>query len=315
MTRAARTAPPTFALLALLAVFPCSHAQTPGPPLPVTEVAPGVYVHQGAHEEIAATNRGDIANIGFIVGTCCVAVIDTGGSVETGAALRRAIRAVTPLPVCYVINTHVHPDHILGNAAFRDDRPAYIAHHKFRRAIATRAEHYLNSVSRALDTPVTTADMVLPTRFLAEDSTLDLGDRTLVLRIHPTAHTDNDLTVFDTRTRTLWLSDLLFIDRVPALDGSIRGWLAELERLRATAAERVVPGHGPPSAPWPDALAPLERYLGAIMKETRQVIAANGTLEEAVAQVGQDERNGWILFDDYHRRNVTAAFAELEWED
>src|ERR1700752_3567870 len=64
--------------------------------------APGVYVHYGEQAEMTPANRGDIANSGFVVGSRCVAVIDTGGTRAVGTALRDAIARVTPLPVCYV---------------------------------------------------------------------------------------------------------------------------------------------------------------------------------------------------------------------
>ena len=96
----------------------------------MTEVAAGVFVHNGAHEEASAANEDGIANIGFIVGNDAVAVIDPGGSFAEGRALRAAIRARTDRPIRYVILTHVHPDHILGAAAFRDDHPEFIGHEK-----------------------------------------------------------------------------------------------------------------------------------------------------------------------------------------
>src|SRR6202041_1224284 len=92
--------------------------------LAVDELASGVYVHRGAQLPLDVPGHDDIANIGFIVGSRCVAVIDTGGSVRTGLALRAAIRRRTSLPICYVINTHVHVDHVLGNWAFKDDHPS-----------------------------------------------------------------------------------------------------------------------------------------------------------------------------------------------
>lgn len=304
-----------FALAVCTVVLRPAYALPPEAGLAVAEIAPGVFVHQGAYEETSASNNGDIANIGFIVGRRCVAVIDTGGSVETGKALRRAIRAVTPLPICYVINTHAHPDHVFGNAAFLEDHPVFIAHAKMPRALAARAEHYLNTVSRALGRALPRAVLVFPMRTIGADTDIDLGGRVLQLHVHPTAHTDNDLTVFDVNTRTLWLADLLFLERIPALDGSLKGWLAVLDQLRGIDAARVVPGHGPPSAPWPQALASEAHYLQVLLRDTQQVLADGGTLEEAIERVGYSEKDRWMLFDDYHRRNATAAYAELEWDE
>ena len=41
---------------------------------------------------------------------------------------------------------------------------------------------------------------------------------------------------------------------------------------------------------------------------------ARRTLTETLATV-DDGRDQWLLFDQFHRRNVTAAYAELEWDD
>ena len=100
--------------------------------------APGVYVHYGQQAEMTRANFGDVANLGFIVGARCVAVIDTGGTFAVGRALRQAIRRVATVPVCYVINTHVHPDHVFGNAAFADDHPEFIGHARLADAMRRR---------------------------------------------------------------------------------------------------------------------------------------------------------------------------------
>ena len=83
----------------------------------ITQVAQGNYLHKGVHVSIDDINHDDIANIGFIVGDKCIAVIDTGGSVDIGLQLFEKIKSISDKPICYVINTHVHFDHMLGNKA------------------------------------------------------------------------------------------------------------------------------------------------------------------------------------------------------
>jgi glyoxylase-like metal-dependent hydrolase (beta-lactamase superfamily II) len=120
--------------------------------------------------------------------------------------------------------------------------------------------------------------------------------------------------VFDERTGTWWLGDLLFVDRLPALDGSIKGWLQVLQELVRVPAKRVIPGHGRMVNHWVDAITAQQRYLQGLVTTIRALIKQGGTLEQALETVGHEERGNWLLFADYHKRNVSKAFAELEWE-
>lgn len=283
--------------------------------LAVKEIAPGVFVHQGRYEEQSAENRGDIANASFVVGQDAVAVIDTLGSYQLGAELRAAVRSITDRPIRYVINTHMHPDHVFGNAAFKDDAPAFVGHHKLERALAMRAESYL-ATNRDLigEAAFAGSEIVLPTVSVEDRKTIDLGGRSLVCEAQRTAHTDNDLIVTDTATDTLFMGDLLFSVHIPTIDGSIKGWLALLDDMASRKAARVVPGHGPHAMVFPEALAPERQYLATVADDVRRLIRENKTLSEASKLAGLSERPNWDLFDTYHVRNVTTAFTELEWE-
>ncbi|MGH8751712.1 MAG: quinoprotein relay system zinc metallohydrolase 2 [Burkholderiales bacterium] len=281
----------------------------------LNEIAPGVYVHNGVQEESSPHNLGDIANIGFIVGTQCVAAIDSGGSIVVGQRLRQAVKNATRVPICYVINTHVHPDHIFGNAAFSSDKPVFVGHENLPQAMAARGGNYLRALTRDVGRATAGTEVVLPTLTVKDTLELDLGGRKLMLKAWRTAHTDNDLSVFDDQTQTLWLADLLFIGHVPVVDGSLRGWLVTLDELRKMQPRHIVPGHGKVDAQWPQALQPEADYLKLLLSEVRLALRQKRTLQQAVDSVGLTARGEWLLFDAFHKRNVTAAYSELEWED
>ncbi|MEX0759504.1 MAG: quinoprotein relay system zinc metallohydrolase 2 [Tistlia sp.] len=302
-------------MLALLAGPLAAGATRADPaPLPVVEIAPGTYVHQGRHEEAAPGNAGDIANIGFVVGEEAVAVIDSGGSAAVGAALLAAIRQVTDRPVRWVVNTHVHPDHLLGNAAFRAEGARFVGHANLPRALAARGAFYLERLRETLGAAAEGSTAIPPDVTVADSLTLELGGRRLVLTAWPPAHTDADLTVHDPAGGTLWTGDLLFMERAPVIDGSLNGWLEVMARLRDLPAERVVPGHGPPAALWPQALDAQEAYLRGLRDALRGILAAGGTIEQALATAGRDQAGAWLLFEATNARNVVTAFTELEWE-
>ncbi len=278
----------------------------------IEEIAEGVFVRAGRTAPLFEADS--VANLGFIVGSRCVAVIDTGGSLAEGRALDRAISRQTDLPVCFVINTHVHPDHTLGNKAFERENVQFLGHGKLPAAMASRGDVWLRRAAES-GAAVDASHIVLPERTVEGEVQLDLGRRMLILRAHDTAHTDNDVSVLDARTGTLFLGDLGFLEHLPVLDGSINGWLAVLRQLMREEYERVVPGHGPAKAAWPQAAQPTVDYLQDLREKTRAWIAGGGELGAAQQAIQADRPEYWQLIEQYHKRNVAAAFAELEWED
>lgn len=303
------------AWLGLSSLVPLQGMAASEPPLAVTEIAEGIHVFGGGHALMNAANKGEICNVGFVVGKDAVAVIDSGGSVVEGRALVAAVRAVTDRPIRYLVNTHMHPDHIFGNAAFSDVGAQIIGHRNLPRALASRGRFYLSSYREAMGADLMADIRIVPPDLLVEaERQLDLGGRTLVLKAWDPAHTDNDLTVLDAATRTLFAGDLCFMEHLPTLDGSIRGWIEQFQPLAAVDAEQAVPGHGPVVAKWPEALRDERRYFEAIVRDVRRAIGDGVPISEAIGTIAREERSRWRLFDELHLRNATAAFAELEWE-
>ncbi|SEP21897.1 quinoprotein relay system zinc metallohydrolase 2 [Methylobacterium sp. ap11] len=310
------------ALLAALLGAPAASAQDPPPAadapaavtaLPMQEVAPGIFVYEAPYALAGRRNDGAIANVGFVIGRDAVAVIDTGGSLRAGQRLLAALRQRTALPVRYVVNTHVHPDHVLGNAAFAGEGTTFVGHAALPDALAARAQDYLKANADLVGPDFAGTRIVPPTLLVSTSLDLDLGGRALHLEAWPTAHTNSDLTVRDRETDTWFLGDLLFVGHVPALDGRLSGWIGVLRRLRAEPAARVVPGHGPASVAWPAAAGPIDRYLAVLESQVRAMVRDGAPIDQA-GKAARAEAQNWSLFDDFNARNATTAYQELEWE-
>jgi quinoprotein relay system zinc metallohydrolase 2 len=282
--------------------------------LQVEQTGPGIFVHHGVHRDIDTGYGGDICNIGFIVGEKGVAVIDSGGSPKVGKQLREAIRKVTDLPILFVINTHVHPDHIFGNAAFKEDHPTFVGHERLAAAMAQRKESYLRHQDDWAGEDAAGSEIIPPTLAVKNVETLDIGGRTLQLTAYPVAHTNNDLTVMDSKTGTLWTGDLLFVERTPSIDGDIKGWLQVIDRLKDVKATQAIPGHGPVPSNWHTALENEQRYLTTLLADVRAAIKQGRTMEQTLDTANHDEQGKWALFDIINRRNINIIFPALEWE-
>ncbi len=293
--------------------WPCvPEGETPA--FPVTEIAPGVWVHKAHQAEVNPENGGDIANLGFIIGADSVAVIDAGSTAAVARALLAEIRARTDLPVRWAIITHMHPDHALGASVFKDAGAAVIGHGKLGRGLGVRAETYMTALARLIGPAFEGTRVVEPDESVETAREIDLGGRVLLLEAHPVAHTDNDLTVLDRATGSWFVGDLVFMGHIPALDGSLKGWIALSAAMAERTVARITPGHGPVAAPWPEAAAPMRAYLDVIAADTRAEIASGAPMLGAVTRIGETQRDRWLLFDAFNERTATAAFQELEWE-
>lgn len=303
-------------ILTLFIIVGCAESKTPTPGHSFLEdIGDGIYVHHGEHLDIDEGYQGDISNLSVVVGGEGVAVIDTGGSLKVGKQLRAAIAEITKLPILYVVNTHVHPDHIFGNSAFVMDNVQFIGHEKLGEAMLLREESYSELNKKYLGAKDSKGtNIVVPTRSVKDSMELDLGGRLLTVTAYPVAHTNTDVTVIDQQTKTLFTGDLLFIERTPVLEGDIKGLIATLDILKTYDLKQVVPGHGPQTKEWKQAINNEQRYLNALLTDIRAAIENDVSLEDTMETAAEGERGKWALFNVANRRNVNILYPALEWE-
>ena len=294
-------------------------------PLDVKEIAEGVYIHYGKHENFyeKEDNIGDIANLGFIIGDQSIAVIDTGGSHQVGEALKLAIKKVSKKPIKYVINTHGHQDHIFGNSAFLSEGAIIYGHYNLKKFLQERGSQYIRQVVEAGD-KVKGTSIVFPHKVIAETSpdqvkklsneiTIDLGNRKLLLTSHATAHTYCAATVFDLKTKTFFVGDLVQDERTPTMDGLVKNWIKVLNKIEKVDYKIMVPGHGKIQKD-NTALKQTRTYLQVLYDDVVDALKKDIPAEKVVETAAQSEKNKWALFDRVNPGNVVRTFMRYEWE-
>lgn len=208
--------------------------------LPQVEAAPDILVIEGRQELFDSSNHGAIANSILIDSDRGVLVIDTGSNKIFGDWLRRIAEKHFGKPVVAVINTHGHPDHWFGNAAFRDIP-------KF--ATKPMIDYSKNSGPDLLITLyAAVGDAMVGTQLDVPDlvlgSTLTWG-RFKFDVISSSGHSDGDAAFFDSASGVLIAGDLVFNGRCPTTPhANVSAWVETLNRMEARAPQVIIPGHG-----------------------------------------------------------------------
>ena len=293
-------------------------------PLDVKKIADGVYVHYGKHENIyEGSNIGDIGNLGFIIGDESIAVIDTGGSHQVGEALKLAIKKISKKPIKYVINTHVHQDHIFGNTAFLSEGVIIYGHFNLKKALKERGSQYIRQISEA-GNKIKGTKIIFPHKIIAETSpdqvkklsdkiTINLGNRKLLLTSYPTAHTYSDASVFDLKTKTFFVGDLVQDERLPTMDGLVKNWIKVLNEIEKVDFKIMVPGHGKIQKD-NTALKKTKTYLQVLYNDVIDALKKDIPVEKVIEIAAESEKDKWVLFDRVNPGNVVRTLIRYEWE-
>ena len=156
-------------------------------------IADDTWLLEGSTDNFAKDNGGNIVNTAFIVTEAGVVVIDTGPSRRYGEALRQAIASVTAKPVIQVLLTHHHPDHALGNQAFKDVPIGALA--GTTRLLHEQGNSMAENLYRMVGDWMRGTEVQLPTQVL-EPGVLSVGRHDLRL-LALTGHTGADLAILD----------------------------------------------------------------------------------------------------------------------
>ncbi|MGH8750588.1 MAG: MBL fold metallo-hydrolase [Burkholderiales bacterium] len=269
----------------------------------------------GATGAATPENRGNIINSGFIVGSAGVIVIDPGPHRAHALRLLAAIRKITALPVKLVIDTHPHPENVLGNAVFAQQGAAILAHSETLKAMRERCEHCRENLTKALGADIMAGtEIALPTLGVEQSSKAVFAGRELRLLHYGWGHSEGDLAVLDKKSGVLFSGGLVSLNRIPVLQlAKTRGWIHALRKLRGEKFKILVPGNGPVSSP--QRVNHTLDYLQSLLALVEKQYQAGMSVLDLLKQSDLPKYKKWALYDEQHPLNVQHVYGELEKEE
>ena len=234
-------------VIASLTILPVTSVQAASPiSMQPEQVAEGIYVVSPPTRELPnPQNRGWNSNSAFVVTGKGVLVVDTGSSTEIGEALKTAIAGVTDQPVRWILNTHAHGDHWLGNAAFEDSVEKIYATQSVIDQIRAQGENWVANFKRLTDGATGNSRIVAPDTAINSRQELQAGNKTIVLFPSGDSHSPGDLLLWLPDDRVLISGDVIYSDRMPSTNNSnLQQWIKLLPELEQLQPEAVIPGHG-----------------------------------------------------------------------
>jgi len=240
-----------------------------------TKVAGSVYMIAGTNDAVNFSG----GNIGLSLGEDGVLMVDSKFA-TLGDKIKAAIKEIGGDLPKYIINTHVHDDHLNGNSVFNADG-TIIAHTNIRKRLADKPKNLW---------PVITFDQSLSIHMNGEE----------IKAIHyPKGHTDGDAIIYFTGSNVVHMGDHLFNKMFPYVDlnsgGTVQGFMANIKKTLAEISEnvKIIAGHGPLASK-------------ADLQENYRM------LEETVALVTQKMKDGKSL-DEIKKEGLQEEWKSWSW--
>jgi len=274
------------------------------------KVAKDVYCFFGALENITQQNGGNMVNSCFVQTKEGFVVIDSGPTFGYASQAFTQMQKIATLPVKYVIITHDHDDHWLGNSFYKDKGALLIGPQTYEQNVVVGMQ---TRMQKALGEAI-----YAPTKVVKLDSvvehhlTLVVGEKSFEIRqFVPKAHTQGDLIVYLKAQGVLFAGDTVFNGRITSLrDGSLIGSIKLLEMIEALKPKVIIGGHGYDTSS--DATKAFKGYLVTMKNQILDAIERDIGIDAITKDVTMDNYKHLKLYDVLHRRNVFDAYAELE---
>jgi glyoxylase-like metal-dependent hydrolase (beta-lactamase superfamily II) len=250
------------------------------------QVAPDLYFlfdFDSSNAVVLATDEG-------------VLVIDTRQHPRDGQDLIDRIRKITDKPIKWVINSHFHGDHHLGDPPFKALGATFVAQRDtaalmqktWPKEIARRQAFFKRHGFDPAETRLVTPDVTFDSQM-----TIRLGGREAVLMYFGPGQQAGDTFVLFPHARTLFTPGAFAKHSMPNMNftPSVDNWIALLKKVAAMDVERILPAHGDVASPAdvPELAAMLADQYATV----KAAVDKGVDLDEAVRTLTLDQYKDW----------------------
>ena len=270
------------------------------------------YCFFGLPEGIDEHNNGNMVNSCYVDVGDSYLVVDSGPTYQYAQQAYAQMKKIKDVPVSYVINTHVHDDHWLGNGFYQEIGAKIIGSSQFKNESLLETTRMQIRVSKEAYAKTTT---VFPTILLDKDTLLTIGNQKVqIIHVNKKAHSSGDLLVYIPSTKVLFAGDLVFNERLPSLrDGDINNWIKELDYIRSLHPVHIIGGHG--DRVDFNAVDFTYGYLITLKKEVKKAIANDVSIEDAVEAITMPAYKNAKMYDTLQKQNIETAYRTMEWSN
>ena len=257
------------------------------------------YCFFGLPEGIDEHNNGNMVNSCYVDVGDSYLVVDSGPTYQYAQQAYAQMKKIKDVPVSYVINTHVHDDHWLGNGFYQEIGAKIIGSSQFKN------ESLLE----------TTRMQIRVSKEAYAKTLLTIGNQKVqIIHVNKKAHSSGDLLVYIPSTKVLFAGDLVFNERLPSLrDGDINNWIKELDYIRSLHPVHIIGGHG--DRVDFNAVDFTYGYLITLKKEVKKAIANDVSIEDAVEAITMPAYKNAKMYDTLQKQNIETAYRTMEWSN
>jgi len=283
--------------------------------LPAPEkIAAHSYAWIGPLPGPSVENQGYRMNLGFVVGSKGIVVIDTGYTEAMATEMLAHIRKISKAPIVAAINTNSQPHRFFGNNIFKKAGAKIISTAKEKQRMAGSIAQYTSAIERILKLKqATVATPALPDTLIDKPTTINLGDVSITLESHGASHTPQSLVVHVAKDNLVFTGDVLYGGRLLAVlpDSNVKQWIASFNALKKYGKAKLIPGHGQPGYLNDFTFSTLD-YLTLLQGHMTKSIDADMETQDAINTLNQTAYRKLVNFEQLAGRNASWAYLEAE---